>query len=333
MLDQNDHTTKLTKVFITIDVECGEYSPNYDGCVWGRLLNFPGENYGLPLILNLLKQVKLKAVFFVEALSSFRHGINNFRVIVDSILSEGHEIQLHIHPSLVHPTRIPDAEIHLGKYSINEQVKFIEIGLDVLTKCGAENVNTFRAGGFGANNDTFCALGQCGLKYDSSYNLNYLNSSCNLNFEGRSYNDVFVHENIVEFPITCFKNPFSLQVPYRHLQITAASFAEIRKALLLANKQKMNAVTILLHSFEFLKFYNKERTKGKAVRININRFEKLLTYLASNRDSFNVCGFQDLPTTYINTIKNSNDNAEFVPKLPISLKLHRQLEQFIANFL
>ncbi len=64
-----------TKVFITIDVECGEYSPSYEGCIWGRLKNLPGREYGLPLILDLLKHANLKAVFFVEALSSVRHGV------------------------------------------------------------------------------------------------------------------------------------------------------------------------------------------------------------------------------------------------------------------
>lgn len=321
-----------TKVFITIDVECGEFCPNYEGCVWGRLGNFPGEEYGLPLILKFLKQANLKAVFFVEALSSFRHGILNLKTIVERILSEGHEIQLHIHPSLRHPVRKHDTEIHMGKYPLNKQIDFIKRGVDVLDKCGVEKISAFRAGGFGASNNTLVALEKCGFVYDSSYNLNYLNSSCQIKLTGSTRNDVFQYGNILEFPVTCFRNPLSSKTPFRHLQITASSAQETKETLLMAHEKKMRSVTILLHSFEFMRFYNKERTVGKPIDINIKRFAKLLKFLSANRELFYVSGYNDLSGAYINSIKTIKDQSDFVPELPLSMKIGRQIEQLITRF-
>jgi peptidoglycan/xylan/chitin deacetylase (PgdA/CDA1 family) len=321
----------LTKVFITVDVECGEYSPDYEGAVWGRIGNFQCKEYGLSLILDLLKQVNLKAVFFLEALSSFRHGISNLKKISDRILSEGHEIQLHLHPSLRHPVRQPDAEIHLGKYPLNEQVALIETGIDVLKKCGVEKISAFRAGGFGMSMDTFHALEKCGLLYDSSYNLCYLNSSCQLGHIKPIHNDVFLYKNILEFPVTCFRNPLSKKIPFRHLQITASSYGEIKKTLLLASNEKMKTVNILLHSFEFIKFLDKERTVGKPNYIIIKRFTDLLEFLSSKMELFDVVGFNDLSDVSIASMKQLKAQTDFIPELPLHMKIGRQIEQIMAR--
>ena len=292
----------------------------------------PGEEYGLPLILDLLKQENIKAVFFVEALSSFRHGILNLKSIAERILSDGHEIQLHLHPSLRHPIRKPDTEIHIGKYPLNKQIDFIKRGVSVLERCGVEDISAFRAGGFGVSNATLVALEQCGFVCDSSYNLNYLDSSCRLKLPGSPRNDVFQYGNIVEFPVTCFRNPLSAKIPFRHLQITASSYQETTETLLMAHQNKTKSVTLLLHSFEFIKFFNKERTVGKPITINIKRFAKLLKFLSSKRDLFDVSGFNNLSSTYINSIKILKDQSDFIPKLPLSLKIGRQIEQLITRF-
>lgn len=320
-----------TKVFITIDVECGEFSPNYDGCVWGRLDNLPGKVYGLPLILDLLKKSNIKGVFFTEALSSFRHGLSNLKMITDRILAEEHEVQLHIHPSLRFPTRKPDTEIHLGKYPLDIQIDLIKRGLGVLEKCGVENVKAFRAGGFGMNKDTLTALEECGVFYDSSYNVNYLNSSCNLKLQNSQNNDVFKYGDIWEFPVTCFRNPLSSKMPFRHLQITAVSFQEMKKTLLMAHAAKMKSVVVLLHSFELINYYDKERTIGKLNQFNLNRFKKLLDFLSANSNLFEVGGFNDLSISYIDSIKQSDDSTCIVPKLPVFLKIKRQIEQLVAR--
>ena len=319
------------KVFITIDVECGEFSPDYDGCVWGRLDNSSGHEYGLPLILTLLKNTNLKAVFFLEVLSSSRHGISKLKRIADRIISEGHEVQLHLHPSLRHPIRKPNTEIHLGKYPINTQIELIETGLDILGKCGVTEVTAFRAGGFGINKDTFRALKKCGVLYDSSYNLNYLNSSCLVSLTGPPRNDAFPYEHIVEFPVTCFKNPLSRNMPYRHIQITASSYWETKKALLMAYQNKMKAVVIILHSFEFINFFDKKRTMGKPVNNNILRFSKLLEDLSLNGDLFEVSGFNGLSSVYVDSIKKTENFPHYIPKMPWYLKVARQFEQLKAK--
>jgi len=331
MQNHNVNTPLPTKVFITIDVECGEYSPNYEGCVWGRLANIPRQEYGLPLIIKLLAQYRLKAVFFVEALSALRHGVDNLKYITNKILSEGHEIQLHLHPSLRHLTRKAGTEIHIGKYPLKDQVAFIDNGLNLLAKCGVDDISTFRAGGFGISNDTYHALLKCGLSCDTSFNLNYFNTSCFLDFPGDPPNDAFVHQGIVEFPVTCFRNPWSMNNPIRHMQITAVSFGEMRESLLLANMENMNAVTIILHSFEFIRFFDKMRTVGKPVSINIRRFEKLLQFLSVNKSTFEVCGFANLQSTYLNHIKASKNTSGFIPKGTLRLKFWRQFEQIMSK--
>ena len=100
----------------------------------------------------------------------------------------------------------------------------------------------------------------------------------------------------------------------------------------MAHEEKMRTVTILLHSFEFIKFFNKERTVGKPINIIIKRFAKLLEFLSSKRDLFDVSGYNDLSTTYINRLKTLKDRSDFVPKLPLFMKIGRQIEQLITRF-
>ena len=314
-------------VFITIDVESGEYCKNYNGSVWGELQNHAEVYYGLPLIIDLLEQVKLKAVFFVEALSALRHSVVNLQKICRFILENGHEVQLHIHPNHRHKEHKPGATLLLGKYPLYKQAELINLGIRILKECGVKNISCFRAGGFGIGIDTPLALEQCGILFDSSYDLNYVGSSCLITIPNPIKNDVFKINNIYEFPVTCFHTTGTPKNSYRHLQITACSHVEMKDTLIKAHYSGMANVTILLHSFEFIKYYNKERTLGRKNTTNINRFKKLLLFLAKEKKTFEVMGYNDISSETLRRMLEKDKISNIVPELPFIFKIIRQISQ------
>jgi hypothetical protein len=75
---------------------------------------------------------------------------------------------------------------------------------------------------------------------------------------------------------------------YRPAQITALSFAELREAVLFAERVESPYFMLLLHSFELV-----TRDKGQRARqhrINIDRFNKVCVFLARHRDRFATVG-------------------------------------------
>ena len=140
--------------------------------------------WGVAYQAGRLNAYRLKGVFFVEALCAEVLGLDPLKRIIEPILSGGHEVQLHIHPEWVgwFP-RDPVAGRRghsIADFSYDDQVRLIEIGMENIIKAGAPRPIAFRAGNYGANNDTLRALARLSIRYDSSYNLPYLSGPCRI---------------------------------------------------------------------------------------------------------------------------------------------------------
>lgn len=292
------------RVFLTFDVECAEErrgtppvpAQGYDLRVWGRFTNQP-RPLGLGWIMNVLERHALRGTFFVEALGAVAFGVPGLAEICRSVRTRGHDLQLHLHPGLTRPYWLTEGQKpppdDLAAYDRAAQEALLRQGLSQFSACDVppSEVVAFRAGNYGANNDTWAAMNAVGLKVSSNLNISYLGKSCGIMGHDRT-NDVFdTGLGVVEVPITNLLEPSGRP---RLLQITALSFAELRWALAECHRLGMTAVTLVSHTFEYFFVDHVERRRGRPNRINQRRLEHLVRHLAENSHRYEVQTMSDL---------------------------------------
>jgi hypothetical protein len=214
--------------------------------------------------------------------------------MVDLVQSRGHEVQLHLHPEwlawMIHPPVSGKGRKFLKDFTREEQRLLIARGLENLRASGATGVCAFRAGNYGANDDTLRALADCGMVFDTSHNSCYLGTACAM-----SGPVPFLQPRkmfgIHEFPISYFGDWPGHR---RHAQICACSGRELQTALWGAWEQGWHAFVIVSHSFELIKRRPKANRPPAPDRTVIGRFEALCCFLGMHRDKFRTAGFSTL---------------------------------------
>ena len=228
-------------------------------------------------------------VFFVEPLFAARFGTEYLSRIVALIQEAGQEIQLHLHPEWtdeIRPPPIADAtrkRQHLSYYTQAEQTILIRKGVEMLKEVGVTQVLAFRAGSFAANADTYRALSENGIRFDSSLNATSRLSGPDIQTT-RLMNRPCRVGDVSVYPITVFKDGFG---GFRHSQIGACSSQELEEMLEDCAAQGMDDVVLFSHNFEMLRPGSSEPDF-----IVARRFERLCQVL-SQRGMYRTVGFHE----------------------------------------
>lgn len=304
-----ERARQKVKVFITVDTEvwpnvqnwpqkplASDYNPGreLDCYFWGGEVE---PRLGVPFQLKTLAQHKLKATYFVDPLFSFRLGLGQLKSVIDVIGSAGQEVGLHMHPEWLNDCKGEGLPAFAGpfmhRYSLADQATLIRAALQRLRDAGAENIDSFRAGSWGANVDTLRALSQSGIRFDSSLNPCFSVSFPDLSERSRLQPTVI--EGVWEVPVTYFTDRPKHRRP---LHVCACSLAEFKHVLEQAHSAGWPAVVIVTHSFEFVRVERLEHPRKSVVprRLLGKRFVALCNYLAANRDRFETAHFCDLPS-------------------------------------
>src|SRR5262249_52992236 len=162
-----------------------------------------------------------------------------------------------------------------------DQTKLIRTGLELLRRTGAEGINAFRAGNFGANLDTLFAVRESGLDFDSSYN-GALDTSDIAN--GRLLTQPQIIAGVAEYPVSLYRDRGPTSV--RPMNLTACSFKEMTRVLCSAVECHWDSVVIVSHNFELL-----NNRKDRPDPIVVRRFRSLCRFLERHADLFAVRGF------------------------------------------
>ena len=287
------------------------------------------DSYGIPRIMDIAEAHGIRLTFFVEVLNKYYFGEEETRSVCEYILNRGHDIQLHLHPNYLSfvagqilGQRYSDL---IGTYSLSDQTWLIEEGVNTLKKYGVPNPVAFRAGCYGANQDTLTALKRNRIWIDSSYNHAYLGKTCLLN--DLRINDVkHVLENVWEFPITNFVEKTRVRAKrFMPLDINGVSFHETKYVLNWARLKGVRSVTIILHSFSFLKHYDVQYQKSKPRFHIIQRFRKICQYLYENTHLYELRTLGSFTPGELHVF-NPRTSASF-PEIPTPLSMLRGIQQ------
>jgi hypothetical protein len=327
-------------VFITVDTEHsigGAFKDSNlkpvgnEKMVWGKIGN---KFYGIPLMMDIAETYDIRLTFFVEVLNKYHFGEDETKKVCECILNRGHDVQLHLHPNYLNFTlNNPLGKKYsdfIGTYPSEKQVELIKEGIEILIQNGVPRPIAFRAGCFGANEETLRALGSVGLLIDSSYNKAYVGDTCLL--DDKEINDLTYLNGIWEFPITNFVESTKLMPNrFKPLDINGVSFQEMESVLNQAKENGPRCITIILHSFSFLKPYDIQYNSVRLRWHVIRRFKKLCNFLKEEQKNFRTRTFGSLQKKEL--AEMTLHASHKFPAVPAPLSLMRGFEQLKDNLL
>lgn len=282
------------KIHLTFDIEiwCNswktldqDFPKSYSRYIFGR--SSQGD-FALPKTLDILNKNNLCGIFFVEPLFSKRFGFEFLEKIIRLIRDAQQDIQIHIHPEWTNEITPPilknstKKRQFLSYYTEEEQSELIGIGKKLLEDAGSGSITAFRAGGFGADLNTFSALQNNNITIDSSLNACHAVCAPELKKQ-RSFSTPFKVGQVYTHPVSIFRDGLG---KLRPAQIGACSGKEMVQAIQASMQQGYEEFVILSHNFEMLKVDN-----AIPDPVVVRRFEYLCRCLNEHRETMPTACF------------------------------------------
>jgi hypothetical protein len=278
----------MTRVFITIDTEYSSGLYTGPGTV-DRADNYarsiacitPEGPAGITHKLQLLAEHGQKAVFFVDPMPALVWGVAAIEDIVAPILEAGQDVQLHCHTEWLaiagsaNPLPSKATGHNLADFPFEEQCAILDYARATLIAAGAPAPVAFRAGNYGADDNTLRALAALGIDYDSSHCPALAGASACAISLGSEDRDPVGHMGVIEVPVGSIG---TMGGGLRHAQITALTLGEMLGAIRHASDSDRDSFTLVSHSFELI-----NRRKLAVNHIVRRRFGGLVKTLATMR--------------------------------------------------
>jgi hypothetical protein len=320
----------LTAVYLTIDTEYAAHLPGANRTPGTRAENFarsiacetPAGAVGIFHQMDVMDAHGVKGEFFVDPMPALLWGVAAIEDVVGPIAQRGHDVQLHCHTEWLEHVPGNGLSARLGRnlrdFAFDDQCRILEYARDTLIAAGAPRPAAFRAGNYGANDDTLRALADLGISYDSSHCPALTNADCAISL-GTADRRPTLYRGVVEVPIGCIET-FGSRL--RHGQLTALSLRELVAELRHACDTQTPEVILVSHSFELL-----SRDRRRINRIVERRFRKLCEAIAAT-PGVSSATFAGRPPT-------PRENLPVPPVLPHDPVRGgaRVIEQVIANAL
>ncbi|MEL7445212.1 MAG: hypothetical protein AAGK02_05285 [Pseudomonadota bacterium] len=291
----------MTHAYITIDTEYssglfggpGEDArrDNFQRSIACETPKGPG---GIQHQLSVLAKYGQRAVFYVDPMPALVWGVAAIEDIIGPIVEAGQDVQLHIHTEWI---ALAGSDNPLGEatgtniadFAFEDQCVLLDFARTTLMAAGAPKPVAFRAGNYGANDDTLRALAELGIRYDSSHCPGIADGYADISLGSEDREPVY-HCGVIEVPAGCIA---TIKGGLRHAQITALSLGEMTAALRHARDTKQNAFTLVSHSFELI-----NRRTLTLNSIVAKRFEGLVKAL-SELEGIESGNFRDNPPQVI----------------------------------
>lgn len=254
-----------------------------------------GEDHGLGFILRTLKIYEQQATFFVETANIAYFGDRPMGRVVDTLLDNGQDVQLHLHPcwqvfadeAWRDQVRHGAPNDHCARLPVDRLSVLITEGIDAFARWGAPKPMAMRTGNLSAGRTVYRAMRDAGLPLSSNIAAGYAPPSENSLMLMGGLSRI---EDVVEAPVLSYAEfRFGRRSKMRMLAITAASWRETRALLMAARQRGLSPIVILAHPFEFIK--SPGRSGDRPNFVNQRRLERLCSFVAENPDDFIMTTF------------------------------------------
>ena len=314
-----------TAVIISIDTEysSGAYAAGHGrnaDTAWDLALGCgDAGGVGIAHQMSLMDQAGIRGTFFVDPMPALVWGQGAIDRVVEPILRAGHDVQLHCHTewlALAPGNGLSEATgRNIKDFPLADQQRILAYGIARLEAAGAPRPVAFRAGNYGANDDTLRALAALGVAYDSSFPAG-LACDCDIS---SALGDVRPHnrEGVIEVPIAGIAAGGGM----RHAQVTSVSADEMVAGIRHAAAHEWPAFVMVSHSFELF-----DRKRMKPNRIVARRFAALCDAIGKIDGINPRAGFADVAV---------DERIAPLPLLPEAKTrtMRRYAEQALSNVL
>ena len=237
---------KRQKALISVDTEGPAGELPVERMIYSRIRN--GKEYGIHFLMDYFDKENIKALFFVDIPEIVDHGEDKIKKVMLDIFSRGHDVGVHVHPDHMYDIN----RRYLWQYTYDEQYEIIARCTDFYEKTLKKAPLSFRAGRYGANNDTMQVLKKLGYYYDMSQF--YASRYCKID-PPITWNRVVRYEDsqLREVPVTTVRS-FSTPFYERNDQIDSGRIpSEFRRFMReIERTDSVDVVSMFFHSFQFI---------------------------------------------------------------------------------
>ncbi|MDP8231482.1 MAG: hypothetical protein P9L91_02300 [Candidatus Zophobacter franzmannii] len=261
----------------TIDVEAIRTLSrlgDYEKLILGRIGDY---SFGVPKILEIFDTFRVKGTFFVD-FAEKDHDPKLFHLLTELILGKNNDVQLHVHPQFMSDPNRP----LLHQYNIIEQEHCLDESIKAFYHATSHYPKAFRAGGYGADNNTLKLLSKFGISVDSSYFPGHEN--CKIS--PLTPNVISKVDDIIEVPVTVFKNNIDYRLAgnvvkqgslIKKLDIDSCSLEELKLGLDAVSDSKIKIIILFMHSYSLIK-WNPTYTKYEPDFADMEKLDSFLGY-------------------------------------------------------
>lgn len=263
-------------LIITVDVEDAHNINSTLDIIYGKINK---KYFGFPQIINICNSFDIKATFFLDVFECKRYGEKSFENICKEMIEKGHDVQLHVHPNRGYDEK----RWRMEEYSLEEQIKIIREGKELIKKWTGEYPVAYRGGGYySINKDTITALKKNNIPIDTT--MFYGNPDCKLTF---SKNEVVEKYGIIEAPVTIFKRNlklFGININSRYIKtdINWATLDELKFFVREAKKNNIKVMYLFMHSYSLMKF-NNDFSEFQPDYKNIDKLKAFLKFISNDK--------------------------------------------------
>jgi len=291
-------------ILITVDTEAHWWKYPIEEGILGK---FKESYYGIGKIMDICEELEVKATFFVDIAEAWDWGDKKIGKICKKISQRGHDIQLHIHPfHMADPSRNL-----LWQYSIKEQYNIIRKCKNKFCELCGKPPLAFRAGSYGANNQTLDVLNDLNFKMDFSF----FHKRSNCRIKNDKINQPWTYKNLIEIPVTVYQSLKILEWKrYDKIDINSITYNEFRsifKQFTLSNTSSI--IVFFMHSFSF--FQKGQNKKISYIRKScMKKFKKILEEILSYKNT-QIITVSDLNEIFEKKNKKIMEYKEFIPSI------------------
>lgn len=261
----------MQKVLVSIDTEGPIGVSPVEKMIYGKLQD--GREYGINFLMDFFDERSIKGLFFVDIAEAWEYGEESIRNLLKHIAERGHDVGVHVHPDHMSDKN----RRYLWQYTYEEQYEIISRCTEFFQDTLGKSPKSFRAGRYGANNDTLEVLSRLGYLYDMSlfYNSRYCKIEPFFTWNRMTHFDT----QLIEVPVTTYRS-FNSPMYSRNDQLDSglipSEFKRNIKKIIESNK--VDVVSMFVHSFQVLSWRNNpDNPKLDSTRLNrfITNFDTL----------------------------------------------------------